>query len=121
LARFCSARGIEPGNVDDGVFERFIADVREGSLHPRPSALHRKVATIWNEVVAAEPSLALNDVTVPIVDRGAKRFGMASLPTSFLTDLEAYLGWCAGADVFDAAARDSYCGYSTVRKRGIAV
>ena len=50
LARFASANGIEPAEIDDTAMEGFIAAVRKGSLHRKPNNLHRAVTSIWNEV-----------------------------------------------------------------------
>ena len=52
LARYASARGIKPGDVNDDVIVAFIAAVRNGSLHRQPNRLHRQVTLIWNEVAA---------------------------------------------------------------------
>src|SRR5262249_35550068 len=42
LARFASARGIAPKDVNDEVIGQLIAEVREQSLCPRPTVLHRQ-------------------------------------------------------------------------------
>ena len=49
LARFASARGLAPEDINDEVIGDLIAAVREQSLCPRPTVLHRKVTQIWNE------------------------------------------------------------------------
>ena len=64
LARFASAKGIEPAQVDDAVIEAFITAVRSGTLHRKPNELHRKVAQIWNEAVERS-GLDLQAVRVP--------------------------------------------------------
>ena len=90
LARFASASGIDPGDIDDAAIEGFITTVREGSLHRKPKDLHRSVALIWNEV-AAVPGLNLKPVTVPSFRRPAKRIDWKVLPESFSTDVDTYL------------------------------
>ena len=52
LARYASANGIEPEEINDATIEAFITAVRNGSLHRKPNDLHRKVALIWNEAAA---------------------------------------------------------------------
>ena len=116
LARFASANGIDPGEIDDTVIERFIAAVREGSLHRKPNDLHRSVALIWNEV-ATQPGLNLQPVTVPSFRPPAKRIDWTLLPKSFRSDVEKYLNWCGGSDPFDADARTRALAPRTLRLR----
>jgi hypothetical protein len=49
LGHYASAKGIEPGGVNDEIIDGLMAAVREGSLHQNPNALHRQVTLIWNE------------------------------------------------------------------------
>src|SRR5262249_39336025 len=65
LARYASAARVDPGGVNDSVIHQFIGSVRRGSLHHNPNMLHRKVATIWNEVVSLVPDAKLSPVTKP--------------------------------------------------------
>jgi hypothetical protein len=104
LARYASANGIEPHEIDDATIEAFIAAVRDGSLHRKPNGLHRTVALIWNE--AAEHSeFGLQTVLVPSFRRPAKRIEWTGLTKAFRKDVDKYLTWCGGADVFAADAR----------------
>ena len=64
LARFASANETKPSEIDDTAIEKFIAAVREGSLHRKPDSLHRSVALIWNEV-GKQTGLNLLPVRVP--------------------------------------------------------
>src|SRR5262249_51828628 len=50
LARHASAKGIEPGEINDAAIEAFITEIRNRTLHRKPNGLHRQVALIWNEV-----------------------------------------------------------------------
>jgi integrase len=103
LAGHASARGIAPRDINDEVIGELIAAVREQSLCPRPTVLHRKVAQIWNEA-ARDPTLELRPVTVPSY-RVPKRIGWARLTKAFRQDVEAHLSWCGACDPFDADAR----------------
>ena len=49
FAHFASARGIDPGAVNDATVADFITAVREQSLHRTPNWLYRQVTRIWNE------------------------------------------------------------------------
>ena len=116
LARFASANGINPENIDDAAIERFIAGIREGSLHRKPNDLHRSVALIWNRA-ASQPQLRLKQVTVPSFRGLPRRIDWILLSDAFRTDVEAYLHWCGGSDPFDANARSRALSPRTLRLR----
>src|SRR5262245_8658892 len=103
LARFASARGLAPKDMNDGVIAELIAAVREQSLCPRPTVLHRRVTQIWNEAVR-DPALGLQRVTVPSY-RVPKRIEWAALSKPFRRDVDTHLSWCAASDPFAADAR----------------
>ena len=115
LARFASARGIAPTDINDEVIAELIAAVREGSLCPRPTVLHRKVAQIWNEA-ARDPALGLRTVTVPSY-RSPKRIDWTILPDAFRQDVEAHLSWCTVCDPFSPNARPRPLAPRTLRLR----
>jgi integrase len=117
LARFASAVGIDPGDVNDPVIEQFIGTVRRGSLHQNPNVLHRKVTTIWNEVVGLVPDAGLTMVTRPSFRGPPKRIAWSALPEAFRTDVDKYLTWCAGTDPFDEDARPRHLRPRTIKLR----
>lgn len=82
-----------------------IAAVRDGTLHQSPDALHRNTAKVWNEAVAALPELGLTTVVVPAHRESRSRVEWERLPKSFREDVENYLAWCGGNDVFAEDAR----------------
>jgi integrase len=102
LARNASAEGIEPKDVNDAVIDRFVAAVREGSLHQKPNVLHRQVTLIWNEAAA---ELGLPGVTVASFRAAPKRIDESLLPPSFINERDSYLAWCGVSDPFAADAR----------------
>jgi integrase len=103
LARFASARGLAPKEINDEVVGDLIAAVREGTLCPRPTVLHRQVTQIWNEA-ARDRALGLRPVTVPSY-RSPKRIDWALLPKAFGRDRDEHLAWCSVRDPFAADAR----------------
>jgi integrase len=117
LARHAGAAGLTPSEIDDAAMAAFIADVRKGSLHQNPNALHQKTATIWNEVVRTLPQLGLRAVTRPSFRGPPKRIDWATLSEGFQTDVGHYLEWCGGADVFDTNARRRALAPRTLRLR----
>ena len=116
LARYASANGIEPEEINDATIEAFITAVRDGTLHRKPNDLHRKVALIWNEV-AQRSELDLQPVKVPSFRRPAKRIEWALLASAFRKDVDDYLTWCAGVDSFAANARSRALAPQTIKLR----
>jgi hypothetical protein len=103
LARFASARGLAPRDIDDAVIDGLMTTVREQSLCPRPTVLHRQLTQIWNEA-ARDPALELRRVTVPPY-RAPKRIDWRLLSDAFRQDVDAHLAWCSVCDPFAADAR----------------
>jgi integrase len=104
LARYASAQGITPQQIDDPTLEGFITAVREGSLHRKPNDLHRSTAQIWNEV-AGQPGLELRIVTVPSFRPAPKRIDWELLSDEFRRSVGDHLAWCSGSDVFAVDGR----------------
>src|SRR3974390_704875 len=105
LAHSASTAGIDPREVNDAVIERFIDEVRQGSLHQKPNVLHRKVATVWNEVVDLLPDERLTTVTKPSFRGPPKWIAWETLTNAFRADVDKYLTWCAVTDPFAEDAR----------------
>jgi integrase len=116
FARYASERGIEPPKVDDSTIEAFIATVRAETLHRKPNDLHRKVAQIWNQAVESS-TLALQPVQVPSFKRPPQRADWSTLCDCFQADVERYLTWCAGTEMFAANARQRAMAPQTIRLR----
>jgi integrase len=115
LARYASAHGLAPKGIKDEVIADLIKAVREASLCPRPKALHRQIALIWNEV-AQDPALGLQRVTVPS-SRVPKRIDWNVVPKAFRRDLDNYLSWCAVSDPFALDARRRALAQRTLQLR----
>jgi integrase len=121
LARYASALGISPQQINDTVIDNFIAEVRENSLHRNPSNLHRMTSLIWNET-ARRPGLDdLKPVTVPSFRRPSKRVEWTLFPASFREAADKYLTWCAGSDSFAADARQRVLAPLTLRLRRVQI
>ena len=116
LARYASARGIRPCDINDEAIAGFIAAVRNGSLHREPNRLHRQVTLIWNEA-ARVPGLGLQTVTVASFRGPPKRVDWALLPAAFRQDVDNYLSWGSGSDPFAADARSRALAPETLRLR----
>jgi integrase len=116
LARYASADGIEPWEIDDATIEAFITAVRDGTLHRKPNGLHRRVTLIWNEA-ARQSEFGLQTVEVPSFRSPAKRIEWTSLDTAFRKDVDKHLTWCGGSDVFAADARPRALAPQTIALR----
>ncbi len=114
--RHASERGIEPAAVNDATIGAFIATVRAETLHRKPNELHRKVAQIWNEAVERS-TLGLQAVRVPSFKRPPQRVDWSTLSGAFQSEVERYLKWCAGTDMFATDARPRAMAPQTVRLR----
>ena len=102
LARYSSARGIRPRDINDDVVSAFIAAVRNGSLHRNPNKLHRQVTLIWNEAAARVPGLPM--VSVASFRGPPRRVEWALLP-ALREDVDKYVSWARGTDPFAPDAR----------------
>jgi integrase len=116
LAGYASQEGIAPEDVNDQVIDRFIAAVREGSLHRQPNTLHRQVTLIWNEA-AKDPALGMQPVAVPSFRGPPKRIPWDLLTERFRQDVEEHLSWCAVSDPFAEHTRARPLAPRTVRLR----
>ena len=116
LARYASAKGLEPEQIDDAALADFINAVRQGTLHRKPNDLHRKVALIWNEAVQRS-HLDLQCVAVPSFRRAPKRIDWTILPARFRKDVDAFLAWCAGVDPYAANVRTRALAPQTIKLR----
>jgi integrase len=116
LARYASAKGIEPEEIDDTTIEAFITAVRNETLHRKPNNLHRKVALIWNEA-AQRSRFDLQPVKVPSFRRPPKRTEWTLFPRAFRKDVDDHLTWCGGSDVYAADARPRALAPQTVALR----
>ena len=116
FARYATSRGIEPGEINDTVIDKFIAAVREGSLHQNPRVLHRQVTLIWNEA-ARDRRLGLQSVRIASFRGPPKRIDWSRLPVSLRREVDNYLGWAGRSDPFAADARQRALAPGTLRLR----
>lgn len=104
LARWCSLRQIGPEAIDDGVIERFIAELDSSTLVRNLRYRSGLVRRAWNALVAQHPT-RLRPVTAKPNQRALKRIPWDQFPASLRQDVERYLYWAAVPDPLDDAAR----------------
>ena len=97
--RHCSARSIEPAQVDAAAFAGFRQALRAMSLNAKPDALHRAACLAWNGATERTPGWPGQAVPVPSFSR---RYALDwdSFPAAFGTDCRAFLDHGANQDPF---------------------
>jgi integrase len=121
LARYGSAQGLVPDEVNDAVVTGFMESVRQGSLHRKPNDLHRHTTVIWNEIASSFPELGLGAVSIPSFRPPPRRVDWSVLPESFREDVEKCLAWCASTDPFAADARSRPLAPASVNLRRLHI
>jgi integrase len=104
LARYASSSCITPEQIDDSVMERFMATIRNSSLHRSPERLHRTASKIWNGLVS-QREFNIRAVSVPSYRRPCNRISWQLLPQELRDEVQRFLTWCAGTDAFAPNAR----------------
>lgn len=97
--RFCSRTGISPDGLEASVFESFRKALTEQSLRSHPDAAFRSAVKHWNIAVTT-----IDGWPQVIVERAPdqRRYAppLASLPSEFQADFEAYFARRADGDPF---------------------
>jgi integrase len=108
LSRFshwASERQIAPREVNKGVIDRFITDLKSSSLVRKIAELGQTIVRSWNRVVQASPEESLQEIEVTIRLNGPPRFPWEQLPESFRQDVDKYLEWASVPNPLDDNAR----------------
>jgi len=100
--RFCSARALEPGDVDDAVAQAFLEDLTDKSFKD-PRVTHQNLCRVWNSmmgVVSGWPEIKLS------VPRYAEHYILPrdAFPTEFWQDVDAWLANQAQDDILNLNA-----------------
>jgi len=100
LARWSSAHGIGPDEIDDAILDRFHRHLIDETMASRPQKSHQNTCRAWNKVCAAIPGFPGRPVTLPRY-RASYRLPTGTLPAGFRADLAAWLDLLAGTDPLD--------------------
>lgn len=107
VASFCADRGIEPDQLDQGIFDEIMAALDATSVSKRPRAVAQSIARAWNKArttIQGWPSATLR---VPdgrtIVSRPLNDFA-----ESFRVDLENYIASLSTCDPFSSEPRRNF-------------
>jgi integrase len=94
--RHCSAAGVAPDAVDQATFDSF-EEALGSSMVRAPRRVFGTACRLWNRAVDALPGWPQQRVTVPD-RRRIYALPSSAFPTTFIADLEAYLGDLANPD-----------------------
>lgn len=105
FARHCAERGLAPEDVNDEVMDAYGEDLRASTFKAQPERLHRAVARMWNNAVAAMPARGLKVVTLPS-HRELYTLPWENLPDSFRHEADTWLdSMSQKADIFSDEGR----------------
>ena len=98
LARYCTAAGVEPEQVDATVMKGFLEDLQDRSLVAEPTRIHRDVIVAWNHNVTASPEWPQRLLFVPD-NRSSYALPWDTFLPSLKADVDQWLDRLAGNDL----------------------
>jgi integrase len=116
LARFCVDTGINPGEVDDGVMSRYGQLLEAQSLARRPRTIYRNTINAWNRAVDACARWPARKLGLP-ENPATWTLPLETFPASFQADVESYLYWMGGSDLFNERGPRRACRPATLLSR----
>ena len=91
LMRYCSARGIGPGSVNDKVFDEYWRYRAETTALASNNSARRRMARMWNACAGAIDGWPLQRLTEPPIKAKAGP-AWEDFPEGLRRDVDAYLG-----------------------------
>jgi len=105
LSGFCTAEGIEPGQVEDGVLDRFLAALQANPLNSDPHRIHREAVKTWNARAGVADGWPATALTLPD-RRNLYGLPLEVFPASLQAEVQAWERWLAGTDLTDESDFD---------------
>lgn len=98
FARYCTAQGIEPVQVDQAVLTTFLDDLTTRSLASEPARTHRDTIVHWNRAAASVPDWPRTALPLP---DNRKHYAQPweVFPASLKQDFDAWLHWLSSPDL----------------------
>jgi len=115
--RYCNSAGIKPVDVDDEVVTCFMKAVHEGTFVKNEDKLHRQVVRLWNEAADTISGWPEQTLCVPPTKVKRTSLPMTTFPASFRDEMETYLVWLEGKDIFAEHQPPKRCKPGTIRQR----
>jgi len=87
---FFNLEGLDPGDLDEGSFQRFRETLTGASLHRAPEAVYRKTVRLWASAATVSTAWPQCPVTI---DADPRRYALDwdDLPETFRADVDAFL------------------------------
>jgi hypothetical protein len=98
IARYCTANGIEPKQLDHKIMSGLLDDLRHRSLKAEPERVHRDAAVAWNKQVENNPAWPQNQLKVAD-NRGHYSVPWERFPESLRADVDRWLDRLSGKDL----------------------
>ena len=98
IARYCTAQGIGPEQLDDAVMAQLLENLRARSLKAEPERVHRDAAVAWNRELARNPDWPQHPLTVAD-NRPTYSIPWERFPASLRADIEAWQRRLSGVDL----------------------
>ena len=116
LMRLCSARGIDPDDVDDDVAGMLLEALIDESLVPDPRARWKKILYAWNKLVERVPEWPRRKLTIPD-DSRIFTIPLEKFPQPLQDEIAAAMNRWAGTDILDDTGPDKPLAPATLKKR----
>jgi integrase len=98
FAHYCSAMGIDPSQVDDGVMAEYLNTLMEFGLTGEPREVHRVTCVYWNQAMATIPAWPKRAVVVPSYVQ-TYSLSWDAFPSSLRLEKDAYIERLSGSDL----------------------
>ena len=116
LMHYCSAQGIAPGDVDNGVSKRLKGALVEESFVGNPVKTHKGILRIWNKLVDFVPGWPQVRLAI-INDRDDYSIPLDRFPKPFRDELDDLVERWSGKDILDVNGPDKPLKPRTIKSR----
>ncbi len=116
LMHYCSAQGIAPGDVDDGVSELLKGALVEESFVGNPVSTHKGILRTWNKLVDLIPGWPQVMLTITN-DRDDYSIPLDHFPKPFRDEVDALVEHWSGKDILDDSGPDKPLKPRTIKSR----
>jgi integrase len=116
LMHYCSAQGIAPRDVDDGVSELLKGALVEESFVGNPIRTHKGILRIWNKLVDLVPGWPQVSLTITN-DRDDYSIPLDRFPKPFRDEVDALVEHWSGKDILDDSGPDKPLKPRTIKSR----
>ena len=116
IMHYCSARGILPVDVNDGVSEQLKLALIDDSFAKSPIRTHKNIIRTWNKLVDRVPGWPKTRLTLTN-DRDDYSIPLERFPKVFQDEIDALVDHWAGKDILDDTGPDKPLKPRTIKGR----